>query len=122
MARFMVSMPDEMIRELDQKARAEHRSRSELLREAVRRELAASGPRDELRNTAPKRTQAPKKWTKRSLQRHLLERGLAERGAAGLEAVLGRANGPVDMKQVLRITKKLAGVSKDIIDDREDRL
>jgi len=36
MARFMISMPDEMLKKLDQKAREEHRTRSELLREAAR--------------------------------------------------------------------------------------
>ena len=32
MARFMISMPDEMLKKLDEAARKEHRSRSELLR------------------------------------------------------------------------------------------
>ena len=36
MARFMVSMPDEMLKKLDRLAKREHRSRSELLREAAR--------------------------------------------------------------------------------------
>lgn len=35
MARFMISMPDEMLKKLDDAARKEHRSRSELLREAA---------------------------------------------------------------------------------------
>jgi metal-responsive CopG/Arc/MetJ family transcriptional regulator len=39
MARFTISMPDEMLKKLDEAARKEHRSRSELLREAVRRHL-----------------------------------------------------------------------------------
>jgi metal-responsive CopG/Arc/MetJ family transcriptional regulator len=40
MARFMISMPDEMLKKLDEAARKEHRSRSELLREAARRHLS----------------------------------------------------------------------------------
>jgi metal-responsive CopG/Arc/MetJ family transcriptional regulator len=39
MARFMIWMPDEMLKKLDEAARKEHRSRSELLREAARRHL-----------------------------------------------------------------------------------
>jgi metal-responsive CopG/Arc/MetJ family transcriptional regulator len=38
-ARFMISMPDEMLKKLDEATRKEHRSRSELLREAARRHL-----------------------------------------------------------------------------------
>ena len=41
MARFMTSIPDEMVRKLDEAARREHRSRSEFFREAVRHHLAA---------------------------------------------------------------------------------
>jgi metal-responsive CopG/Arc/MetJ family transcriptional regulator len=41
MARFMISMPDEMLKKLDEAARKEHRSRSELLREAARYRLAS---------------------------------------------------------------------------------
>ena len=41
MARFMISMPDEMLKKLDDAARKEHRSRSELLREAARHHLNA---------------------------------------------------------------------------------
>jgi metal-responsive CopG/Arc/MetJ family transcriptional regulator len=36
MARVMLTLPDEMLHEIDQAAQLEHRSRSELLREAVR--------------------------------------------------------------------------------------
>jgi CopG family transcriptional regulator/antitoxin EndoAI len=35
-AKIMVSIPDEMLSELDQTAKADHRSRSEFIREAVR--------------------------------------------------------------------------------------
>ena len=35
-AKIMVSIPEEMLSELDQTAKADHRSRSEFIREAVR--------------------------------------------------------------------------------------
>jgi metal-responsive CopG/Arc/MetJ family transcriptional regulator len=38
-----VSLPEEMLPEIDNAARREHRSRSELIREALRRYLAAEG-------------------------------------------------------------------------------
>lgn len=40
-----VSLPEEMLPEIDSMARREHRSRSELIREALRRYLAADGGR-----------------------------------------------------------------------------
>lgn len=125
MARFMVSMPEDMLEKLDRQARMEHRSRSELLREAVRHHLAGSAPAEAKESPAPRRNgkqKVQKRWTKKSLERHLLENGLARRGCAGLDSVLGPVIGPVDMKQVLRITKKLKGLSRQIIRDREDRV
>ncbi|MBI2359920.1 MAG: hypothetical protein HYV04_13665 [Deltaproteobacteria bacterium] len=62
-----------------------------------------------------------KRWTKKSLEQHLLKNGLARRGCPGLDSLLGPVKAPVDMKQVLRITKKLKGLSRQIIEDREDR-
>lgn len=41
----MVSFPDEFLAEVDRVAREEHRTRSELLREAARAYLAARAPR-----------------------------------------------------------------------------
>ena len=40
-----VSLPEEMLPQIDSVARQEHRSRSELIREALRRYLAAAGGR-----------------------------------------------------------------------------
>ena len=37
MSKVMISLPDEFLRDVDGIARAEHRSRSELVREAIRR-------------------------------------------------------------------------------------
>jgi Arc/MetJ-type ribon-helix-helix transcriptional regulator len=125
MARFMVSMPDEMVEELDRRAQEEHRSRSELLREAARRHLASAAPVEATERPTPRRNSKQKdqrRWTKKSLEQHLLEKGLARRGCPGLDSLVGPVKGPVDMKRVLRITKRLDGLSRQIIEDREDRL
>ncbi|MGH7774621.1 MAG: CopG family ribbon-helix-helix protein [Candidatus Binatia bacterium] len=124
MARFMVSMSDDMLEKLDRQARMEHRSRSELLREAVRRHLANSPPPDRqpMAKTGKQRSRGSKKWTKTALEQALVESGSARRGCPGLDSLVGPIKGPVDMKRVLRITKKLTGVSRQIIEDREDRL
>lgn len=125
MARLMVSMPDEMVKKLDRRAKEERRSRSELLREAVGRHLAASAPRGAGESLVPGRNgkqKVQKKWTKKALERHLLEKGLARRGCPGLDSLVGPIKGSVDMKRVLRITKRLTGLSRQIIEDREDRL
>lgn len=42
MARIMLTLPDDMLREIDQVARREHRSRSEFLRETVRSYLRSA--------------------------------------------------------------------------------
>jgi Arc/MetJ-type ribon-helix-helix transcriptional regulator len=125
MARFMVSMPDEMVEQLDRRAQEEHRSRSELLREAARRHLASAAPVEAKERPTPRRNSKPKaqkRWTKKSLEQHLLEKGLARRGCPGLDSLIGPVRGPVDMKRVWRITKRLDGISRQIIEDREDRL
>ena len=127
MARFMVSMPDEILKKLDRRAREEHRTRSELLREAVRQQLttpapganeAISPPRDGKR----KGHQGRKKWRKETLEQYLLEKGIARRGCPGLDALVGPVKGPVDMKRVLEIGRKLTGLTRQIIEDREDRV
>ncbi len=125
MARFMVSMPDEMVKKLDRRAQQEHRTRSELLREAARRHLAPFAPAEAEESSPPRKNgkqKAQKRWTKESLEQYLLENGLARRGCPGLDSLVGPVQGPVDMKRVLRITRKLAGLSRQIIEDREDRL
>jgi len=124
MARFMISMPDEMLKKLDQKAREEHRTRSELLREAARQHLAAPAPaaREGLPPSRDGRRKGRKKWTKESLERYLRERGTVRKGCPGLDSLVGPVKGPVNMKRVLEIGKKLTGLSRAIIDDREDRV
>lgn len=125
MARFMVSMPDDMLAKLDRQARKESRGRSELLREAVRRHLAAAAPGEVREGPTPRKNgkqKLNKKWTKEALERHLLEIGLGRRGCPGLDSLIGPVKGPVDMKRVLRITKKLTGLSRQIIEEREDRV
>jgi predicted DNA-binding protein len=118
-------MPNDMLEKLDRQARKESRARSELLREAVERHLATAASReakDGPRLRINGKQKAQKKWTRAALERHLLETGLGRRGCPGLESVVGPIKGPVDMKRVLRITKRLTGLSRQIIEDREDRL
>ena len=125
MARFMVSMPDTIVKTLDRCAREERRTRSELLREAVKRHLSASAPVELKEKPVPGKNgkdKTRKKWTKKALEQHLMEKGVARRGCLGLDSLVGPIEGPVDMKRVLRITKRLAGLSRQIIEDREDRL
>ena len=43
MARFVVTIPDDFLKEVDARAKAEHRSRSELVREALRGYLRSGG-------------------------------------------------------------------------------
>jgi Arc/MetJ-type ribon-helix-helix transcriptional regulator len=121
----MVSMPDEMVKKLDRRAKQERRSRSELLRDALRRQLATPTPRiaKELATRSRNGKRTPRKmWTKKSLERYLLEKGLARKGCPGLDSLLGPIKRPAEMKRVLRITKRLTGLSERIIEDREDRV
>jgi Arc/MetJ-type ribon-helix-helix transcriptional regulator len=124
MARFMISMPDELLKMLDRLAKQEHRSRSELLREAARRYLSQPEGPTASRPTAVSgiATHRPRKWTTKKLEQYLLDKGVITRGCPELEALLGPVTGPVDMEQVLEIGKKLAGISQQIIEDREDRV
>ena len=124
MARFMVSMPDELLKKLDRLAKQEHRSRSELLREAARRYL--SQPEESVAQrpaaTPGTFTRHSQKWTAAKLTQYLLDKGAITRGCPGLDALLGPVTGPVDMERVLEIGKKLSGVSQQIIENREERL
>ncbi|CAA9462736.1 MAG: hypothetical protein AVDCRST_MAG58-2934 [uncultured Rubrobacteraceae bacterium] len=45
MARFVVTIPEDFLEEVDARAKAEHRSRSELVREALRSYLRSGGGR-----------------------------------------------------------------------------
>jgi predicted DNA-binding protein len=124
--RFMVSMPDEMVKKLDRRAKDEHRTRSELLCEALQQHLAtAASGRKKLTFQSKNRKrkgQRWKKWTKEALQQYLLEKGIVQKGCPGLDAMLGPVKGPVDMKRVLEIGRKLTGLTRQIIADREDRV
>lgn len=123
MARFMISMPDEMLKKLDDAARKEHRSRSELLREAARHHLnadvvqakAAQGLRSKAKPEMAKKTSTP------SLRERLLELGVGQKGCPGLDRLVGPVNDGMDRRRLLRIGKKLTGLSREIIESREDR-
>ena len=124
MARFIVSMPDEMLKQLDAAARREQRNRSELLREAVRRHLSSALIGE---TTAPygrptKREAAKNASRKTSARTRLLDLGIGEDGCPGLDRLIGPLKDQVDMRKALRIGKKLKGLSADIIDGRDDRL
>ncbi len=75
----------------DRLAKREHRSRSELLREAARRYLS----QPEEASTRPPNAASPRtarhaqKWTKEKLEQFLLDKGVIRRGCPELEALLG---------------------------------
>ncbi len=48
MARFVVTVPEDFLEEVDARAKAEHRSRSELVREALRSYLRSEGRRGDI--------------------------------------------------------------------------
>jgi Arc/MetJ-type ribon-helix-helix transcriptional regulator len=48
MARFVVTIPEDFLEEIDARAKAEHRSRSELVREALRSYLRSGGRRQDI--------------------------------------------------------------------------
>ena len=50
MARFVVTVPEDFLREVDARAKAEHRSRSELVREALRGYLRSGGRTEDISN------------------------------------------------------------------------
>ena len=122
MARFMISMPDEMVEKLDEAARKEHRSRSELLREAARRHLAANAQVQPASNGKPARTRkrsSPEAPT--TARERLLQRGIGQDACPGLDRLVGAGKTPPDMRRVLKVGKKLTGLSRDIIESRDDR-
>lgn len=124
MARFIVSMPDEMLKALDAAARREQRSRSELLREAVRRHLASTMV-SEAAAAYGMRTKpaAPRKLSHKSpARKRLLDLGIGQVGCPGLDRLIGPGNEDVDGRKVIAIGKKLTGLSKEIIDGRDERL
>lgn len=50
MARFVVTVPEDFLEEIDARAAAEHRSRSELVREALRSYLRSEGRTEDISN------------------------------------------------------------------------
>jgi Arc/MetJ-type ribon-helix-helix transcriptional regulator len=124
MANISIAIPDELLTQLNHRAKREHRSRSELLREAAKRYL--SQPEESAARpahaTPPRTDRHEQQWTKEKLEQYLLDKGVIRRGCPELEALLGPERGPVDMEKVLEIGRKLKGLSQQVIDDREDRV
>lgn len=79
MARFVVTVPEEFLEEVDSRARTEHRSRSELVREALRTYLSSGGRRGDI---------SARPEVKRALQIQAeTRRALEGSGYSGSEAV-----------------------------------
>jgi predicted transcriptional regulator len=122
MARFMISMPDDMLKKLDEAARKEHRSRSELLREVARRHLTADVQAEAGQGSKSEaKRKIAKKISKGSLRERLLNLGVGQEGCPGLDRLVGPVRDGIDMRRLLKISKKLTGLSRDIIDSRKDR-
>jgi predicted transcriptional regulator len=122
MARFMISMPDDMLKKLDDAARKEHRSRSELLREAARRYLTLDVQAEAARGSKSEaKRKIAKKISKGSVREDLLNLGIGQKGCPGLDRLVGPVRDGIDMRRLRKIAKRLTGLSRDIIDSREDR-
>ena len=124
MARFRISMPDEMLKKLDEAARKEHRSRSELLREAARRHLSVDSQIGKPGATKDKwggKRKGAKKMKKKSMTQRLLELGIGRSGCPGLDRLVGPVKDEVNMRRLVKIGSKLKGLTRHIIDSREDR-
>ena len=122
MARFMISMPDDMLKKLDEAARKEHRSRSELLREAARRHLTVGVQTETAQGSkSDTKRKITKKISKGSLRERLLNLGVGQKGCPGLDRLVGPVREGIDMRRLLKISKKFTGLSRDIIESREDR-
>jgi len=79
MTRFVVTVPEEFLREVDARAKAEHRNRSELVREALRTYLRSGGRRGDI---------SDRPEVKRALQiQEETRRALEGSGYTGSEAV-----------------------------------
>ena len=124
MARFMISMPDEMLKKLDEAARKEHRTRSELLREAARRHLSVDSQFSKSGAAKDKwdgKRKGAKKMKTKSMTQRLLDLGIGRSGCLGLDRLIGPVKDEVDMRRLVKIGSKLKGLTRDIIDSREDR-
>ena len=120
MARFMVSMPDEMLKKLDEAARKEHRSRSEFLREAARNRLTAESAASRASTRHRKKTQEiPKTAATGAARERLLRLGIGQPGCPGLDRLVGSDKTRPEMRRLLKIGKKLMGLSRQIIESRD---
>jgi Arc/MetJ-type ribon-helix-helix transcriptional regulator len=120
----MISMPDEMLKRLDEAARKEHRSRSELLREAARRHLSVEpqlGTTGAVKDKWDGKRKGKKRMKTKSMTQRLLELGIGRSGCPGLDRLVGPVKDDVDMRRLVKIGGKLKGLTRDIIDSREER-
>ena len=62
-----------------------------------------------------------KKPSTRSPREHLLELGVGQKGCPGLDRLVGPVHDGVDGRRLLKVAKKLTGLSRDIIESGEDR-
>jgi len=121
MARFMISMPDEMLKKLDEAARKDHRSRSEFLREAARDHLNNEGATPPAQSTnRSKANKIANAAATGAARERLLRLGMGQRGCPGLDRLVGPAKHP-EMRRLLKMGKKLSGLSREIIESRKDR-
>jgi hypothetical protein len=119
----MISMPDEMLKKLDEAARKEHRSRSELLREAARGHLNVDAQFSKPGSVKDKwdgKRKGAKEVKTKSMTQRLLELGIGRSGCPGLDLLVGPVK-EVDMRRLVKIGSKLKGLTRDLIESREHR-
>jgi hypothetical protein len=58
---------------------------------------------------------------KKPMTQRLLELGIGRSGCPGLDRLIGPVKEVVDMRRLVKIGSKLKGLTRDIIDSREDR-
>ncbi len=69
MARFVVTIPEDFLEEVDERAKSEHRSRSELVREALRSYLRSGGRKGDISDRPEvKRALRVQEETRRTLE------------------------------------------------------
>jgi hypothetical protein len=57
----------------------------------------------------------------KSMTQRLLDLGIGRSGCPGLDRLVGPVKHEVDMRRLVKIGGKLKGLTRDLIDSREDR-